>query len=125
MGATVFYNYLDLRLRNPLGQPLLFRAVVDPPLLRGAVYSDRPLPFQVRVLESSHRFFRDREGAAWRENRVVKEMRFADGRPPQTTEIAHNRGRVCYSLPDEAFEAESSSGMPEPAIPSTGSCEGI
>ena len=62
MGASVFYNYRDLRLRNHLSQPLVLRVGVRPPRLWGTVLSDRPLPFRVEIIERSHRFFRGSEG---------------------------------------------------------------
>lgn len=102
MGATVFYNYRDLRFRNSLSQPLLLRTTIDPPRLRGAFYSDRELPFRVEILELMHRFTRDDQGAVWRENRVAKRITGSDGKAPRVSQIAHNRGRVCYEV-DEAI----------------------
>jgi len=101
MGATVFFNYRDLRFQNSLPQPLVLRVKVEPPLLRGAFYSDRELPFQVEVVEQMHRFFRDDRGAVWRENRVAKRITHLEGRNPEIVPVAHNRGRVCYEV-DEA-----------------------
>jgi vancomycin resistance protein VanW len=104
MGATVFFNYRDLRFRNSLDQPLLLRTGVSPPELQGAFYSDRPLPFGVEVMEKGHRFFRDDLGAVWRENRIMRRITFRNGRAPRVEEIAHNRGRVCYEVAMEKLE---------------------
>jgi len=101
MGASVFYNYVDLRFRNTLARPLVLKVSVEPPRLWGAFRSDAELPFKVRIVETAHRFFRDEEGVVWRENRVAKEIRFHDGRVPVRIEIAHNRARVCYEVPQE------------------------
>jgi vancomycin resistance protein VanW len=101
MGATVFFNYRDLRFQNSLSQPLVLRIEVDPPLLRGAFHSDRELPFHIEVVEQMHRFYRDDRGAVWRENRVAKRIKYADGRALEIKQLAHNRGRVCYEV-DEA-----------------------
>jgi vancomycin resistance protein VanW len=104
MGATVFYNYRDLRFRNSLSQPLLLRVGVDPPLLRGAFYSDRELPYQVEVFEQMHRFYRDDQGVVWRENQVAKRITQADGNTPQVKQVAHNLGRVCYEVDEVNIE---------------------
>jgi vancomycin resistance protein VanW len=105
MGATVFYNYRDLRFRNSLAQPLLLRVEVDPPLLRGAFHSDRGLPFRVEVVEQMHRFYRDDRRVVWRENRVAKRITYVVGRDPQLKPIAHNLGRVCYEVDEALIES--------------------
>lgn len=104
MGATVFYNYLDFRFRNSCDQPLLLRVSVNPPLLCGAFYSDRDRQFDVEIIETAHRFFRDNDGVIWRENRVAKQVSYRDGRSGITEEIAHNLARVCYDVPEKAIE---------------------
>ncbi len=104
MGATVFYNYKDLRFRNSLTQPLLLRVSVDPPLLRGAFFSDRTLPFRIEVFEKEHRFFRDDRGVVWRENRVAKRIAYSCGRTPQVKEIAHHLGKVCYAVDENQLD---------------------
>lgn len=106
MGATVFYNYCDLQFRNNLGQPLLLRVSVQRPLLCGSILSSAPVPFDVEIAETWHRFVRRPDGAVWRENRVAKRVKYLDGRPTLETEIAHNAGRVLYDVPDELIERE-------------------
>ncbi len=104
MGATVFYNYLDLRFRNTLPQPLLLRVSVRRPLLCGSLLSTSEKVTDVEVYETEHRFLRRTDGSVWRENRVVKRVTYHDGRLPLEVEIAHNLGRVRYELPDEQIE---------------------
>lgn len=106
MGATVFYNYLDLQFRNSLSQPLLLRVSVQRPLLRGRILSNRARPVDVQIVETSHRFVRRPDGTVWRENRVAKRVKYLDGRAPLEAEIAHNVGRVCYDVPAELIEPE-------------------
>jgi vancomycin resistance protein VanW len=103
MGATVFYNYRDLRFRNTLDQPLLLRVSVED-RLRGAFYSDRPVAFRIAIVEKAHRFRRDGSGAIVRENRVGKRIEYEDERPAFECEIAHNIGRVCYDPPEDQIE---------------------
>lgn len=106
MGATVFYNYRDLRFRNSLSQPLLLRLAVRPPHLWGTFYSNQNLPYRVEIFEKDQRFIQDRKGFIWRENRVSKRITYSDGRSPIIKEIAHNRGRVCYEVSEEKIEQE-------------------
>jgi vancomycin resistance protein VanW len=110
MGATVFYNYLDFRFRNLLGQPLMLRVSVAPPLLSGAFYSDRDNWFDVEIVETDHRFFRDGEGVVWRENRVARRVSYRNGRKPAIREIAHNVARVRYRVPEELIESAAGPG---------------
>jgi vancomycin resistance protein VanW len=107
MGATVFYNYLDLRFRNTLTQPLLLRVSVQRPLLCGSVLSTLEKAFDVEIRETEDRFVRRADGSVWRENRVAKRVEYFDGRAPRQVEIAHNVGRVHYDVPEEFIEGES------------------
>jgi vancomycin resistance protein VanW len=71
-GATVFYNYVDLRLRNTLDFPLLLEAAVEPPLCRAAIRSASPMPFDCRMIETDHEFVKvaghiRRRNKLWRE----------------------------------------------------------
>jgi vancomycin resistance protein VanW len=107
MGATVFYNYLDLQFRNTLTQPLLLRVTVQRPLLCGSVLSTSEKAFDVEFRETEHRFVRRADGSVWRENRVAKRVEYFDGRAPLEVEIAHNFGRVHYEVRPEFVGGDS------------------
>ncbi len=71
-GATVFYQHVDLRLRNVLPFPLLLEAAVEPPCCRAAIRSATPMPFACRMIETDHEFVRvggviRRRNKLWRE----------------------------------------------------------
>jgi len=71
-GATVFYNHVDLRLRNVLPFPLLLEAAVEPPRCRAALRSATAMPFTARMIETDHEFVRvggviRRRNKLWRE----------------------------------------------------------
>lgn len=104
MGATVFYNYRDLRFRNTLPQPLVLRVSVNPPLLCGSIVSSAPISFAVEVYQTDERFRRRADGRVWRENRVAKRVSYNDEHKPAEVEIAHNIGLVCYEVPEERIE---------------------
>jgi len=98
-GATVFYNYVDFRFRNPLGAPLLLQVEVAPPLLVGRVRAAAPLPFAAALVETDHRFFRD-AGTIYRANRVWRETIWRDGREPARELLFENCCRVLYPADD-------------------------
>lgn len=107
MGATVFYNYLDLRFRNTLNQSLVLKVWVEPPYLHGAFYSDKEKSFDVKIVETFHRYYRDKNGVIWRENRVVRYTTFRDKNVVREEEIAHNKAKVCYPVPDSLIDDEN------------------
>jgi vancomycin resistance protein VanW len=100
-GATVFYNYADLRFENPLPQPVLLRLQIEQRALAGELLAVDDPGWRVEVYEEGHRFFQ--EGGAWlRENHVRRRFCFPDGQVLLDQEVAHNRGRVLYEPPGVA-----------------------
>lgn len=100
-GATVFYNYADLRFENPLAGPVLLTLAIEEGMLVGALRAPADPGFTVEVYEVDHRFFQ--EGGAWyRENRIRRRIRGRDGEVLADQEVAHNRGRVLYEPPVDA-----------------------
>jgi vancomycin resistance protein VanW len=99
-GATVFYNYADLRFENPLLQPVLLQFRIEDRELVGELWAESDPEWTVEVYEVDHRFFR--EGDGWmRENRIRRRFTLANGTVLLDQEIAHNRGRVMYEPPGE------------------------
>ena len=106
-GATVFYNYADLRFENPLPQPVLLRMRIDQRSLVGELWTTEDPGWTSEVYEVDHRFFR--EGDTWmRENRIRRRFVRADGSVLLDQEIAHNCGRVLYEPTDEFGEEQCS-----------------
>jgi len=95
-GATVSYNYADLRFENPLPGPALLRLTVAGGELHGRLLLERDPGWRVQVYQQDHRFYR--EGGGWiRENRVRRSITAADsGRVLLDEEVAHNVARVLY-----------------------------
>jgi vancomycin resistance protein VanW len=99
-GATVVYNYADLRFENPLPLPVVLRTHVVGGAFVCELWTTRDPGFRVAVEEVGHRFFRD--GSGWmRENRLRRRITTADGRTLVDQEVAHNRGRVLYEPTEE------------------------
>jgi len=100
-GATIFYNYADLRFENPLPQRVLLQLRIEQRTLVAELWTENDPGWTVEVYEVDHRFFR--EGDAWmRENRIRRRFRLPDGTVLLDQEVAHNRGRVMYEPPGEA-----------------------
>jgi vancomycin resistance protein VanW len=95
-GATVFYNWADLRFVNPLDVAVALRLRVEGGVLVGELRAPQPLDLRVEVYEVEHRFI-DRGSAWWRENRIRRRIaRKSDGRLLIDQEVAHNVARCAY-----------------------------
>jgi vancomycin resistance protein YoaR len=95
-GATVFYNWADLRFANPLDVPVALRLRVEAGVLVGELRAAEPIDVRAEVYEVDHRFFAD-GGAWWRENRIRRRiLRASDGALLVDHEVAHNLARVAY-----------------------------
>lgn len=108
-GASVFFNYVDLRLRNPTDQPFQLEAWLTDRELRGAVRASRPLPLSYHVFEVGHRFEMAPEGvvrcnAVWR-----RQVDRVTGRVVVEELLMRNRSRVGYPL-DPALVAAPGDG---------------
>ncbi|WP_232425934.1 VanW family protein [Brevibacillus borstelensis] len=57
-GASVFYNYVDLRLYNPTKQTFQLRVNLTDKHLKGAIYTDREWPLSYHLEERNHKFMR-------------------------------------------------------------------
>jgi vancomycin resistance protein VanW len=95
-GATVFYNWADLRFANPLDVPVALRLRVDGEALVGELRTAAPIDVRAEVYEVDHRVFAV-DGAWWRENRIRRRVvRASDGALLLDHEVAHNLARVAY-----------------------------
>ncbi|MEJ8544053.1 VanW family protein [Brevibacillus borstelensis] len=68
-GASVFYNYVDLRLYNPTEQTFQLRVWLTDTHLKGAIYTDREWPLSYHLEERNHQFIR-REDKNYRRNEI-------------------------------------------------------
>jgi vancomycin resistance protein VanW len=100
-GATVFYNYADLRFENPLPLSVLLRFRIESRELVGEFWTTEAPDWTVEIYEVDHRFFRE-SGVWMRENRIRRRFTRADGVVLLDQEVAHNRGRVMYEPTEES-----------------------
>lgn len=73
-GATVFWNYRDLRVRNDTRQPIQLRIWMTDKLVEGELRTPRPLELSYRVFEKAHRFI-EQGGRSFRANEIWREVR--------------------------------------------------
>jgi len=110
-GATVVYPSADLRVQNPLSEPILLRTRVENGVFRCEIRSAADPGIRVEVHEEDQRFFR--EGNAWmRENRLRRRITRPDGSVLVDEEVAHNRGRVMYEPTPEQLACGGASRKP-------------
>jgi len=94
-GATVFYNYADLRFENPLAQPVQLLLRIRGADLVGELRTVTDPGWTAEIYETDHRLFRER-GEWIRENRIRRRFVRRDGTTLLDEEVAHNRARLLY-----------------------------
>lgn len=94
-GATVFYNYNDLRFENPLPYSVLVCMEIIDHQLRGRLYSPQDPGFYVIIEEKNHRFYEE-NGQRMRENKIFRLIKSRDEVLIREELLASNRCRVKY-----------------------------
>ncbi len=99
-GATVFYNYIDLKLRNPTRFTFRLRLRLTAEDLVGEVWADRLPPLAYHVHEEGHRFVKEAEGW-YRENRLYQvAVDRRTGLEAWSRLAAANRCPIMYDVPE-------------------------
>jgi vancomycin resistance protein VanW len=104
-GAGVFYNYVDLRLRNPTDQTFQLALTVDDEHLRGQLRADERWPYAFHIDERDHRFVRGPDGHVFRDNELWR--RTVDRRTGDTVgaeRITRNHAEVGYPVDPALIE---------------------
>jgi vancomycin resistance protein VanW len=96
-GATVNYNYVDLRFRNVSEEAYQLRVWLDDEYLHIDAFSDRKPRYRHRVAEENHRMVADGDSYL-RENDLVR-FRLDGNSVVAREQSAHNEGRVLYDVP--------------------------
>ncbi|MED1954949.1 VanW family protein [Brevibacillus centrosporus] len=98
-GASVFFNYIDLRFYNPTHHPFQFQVWLTDQHLKGIVFCESELPYSYHLEERNHQFHHI-EGKYFRENEIWR--RVIDKRTGKITHrelMIHNYSEVKYDLP--------------------------
>jgi vancomycin resistance protein VanW len=72
-GASVFYNYVDLRFYNPTDQTFQIRIWLTKDHLQGAIYVDQELKESYHIIEKGH-CFSQKDGKNYRENEIWRNI---------------------------------------------------
>jgi len=107
-GATVFYNYVDLKFDNPTLANYKIHLWLTDTELRGEIWADRLPPVSYHVHEEGHRFFM-RNGQIYRENMLWRTAHDrATGNQVARELISHNVFPVLYRPdPNVVIEPET------------------
>jgi vancomycin resistance protein VanW len=113
-GASVFYNYVDLRVRNPGSQPFQLEVWLTDSDLRGRILTDVPLTAAYHVFEVGHRFEQAADGVVRCNEVWRREVDRSTGRVLAEEMLMRNRSRVGYAVdPGLLAEAAPSPDGPE------------
>jgi vancomycin resistance protein VanW len=108
-GAGVFYNYVDLRLRDPTEAVFQLSVNVTDEHLRGQLLAEERGPHAFHVDEREHRFVREPDGRVFRHNELWR--RTVDGRTGETVSvelITRNHAETGYQVDPVLVEDASS-----------------
>jgi vancomycin resistance protein VanW len=111
-GATVFYNYVDLRFANQTDRTLQLRVWLTDHYLQGEVRSDLGWPETYQVEERGHHFVREPDGTVYRENEL---WRFTIDAATNTVKVeelvTRNRAEVHYPIDPALCDERGESGQ--------------
>lgn len=101
-GASVFYNYVDLRFKNPTNQSFQLRVWLTDKHLKGAIYTNEDWPFSYHIEERNHQFVKE-NGRNFRENEIWRKV--IDKKTGEFVEeslLIKNFSEVKYEIPEQA-----------------------
>jgi vancomycin resistance protein VanW len=97
-GASVFYNYVDLRLFNATEQNYQFSIWLTEEHIKGTLQSDTEWPYSYHIIEKNHRFIKKDE-KNYRENEIWRKV--IDKKTGQVFKeelLIHNFSEIRYDL---------------------------
>lgn len=101
-GATILYNFVDLKLLNTSKYPLQLKLWMTEDYLKGQILSPKPIPEKFHVYEKNH-FFIKRGDKYFRYNEIYRETR-TKGKVKKTEKVTTNFAPVLYQVTDEYLE---------------------
>lgn len=102
-GASVFYNYVDLRFKNPTNQPFQIRIWITNKHLKGAIYTDKEWKLSYHIQEKNHNFIKQ-GGKTYRKNEIWRiAVDKKTGNYLDEALIIKNFSEVKYGVSEEKF----------------------
>lgn len=102
-GATILYNFIDLKIKNISGQPLQLNIWLTDQYLKGQILSPLQIPQKFHVFEKNH-FFIKRGKKYFRYNEIHRETKVG-GKATNTEQITSNFAPVLYKITDEYLKS--------------------
>jgi len=100
-GASVFYNYIDLRLYNPTNETFQIKLWLTEEHLNGAIYSNHDYLYSYHIEERKHRFL-VKNGKNFRANEIWRiTIDKATGDKVKEEFLIGNLSEVKYEVPIE------------------------
>jgi len=97
-GATVMYNFIDLKVKNVSPYPLQISVWLTDTHLKGQILSSHPIPEKFHVFEQNHCFIR-RGRQYFRYNEIYREIK-TNGGTGKIEPVAVNFAPVLYEVTD-------------------------
>jgi vancomycin resistance protein VanW len=72
-GASVFYNYIDLRFKNMTEQPFQIKVWLTSKHLKGAIFTNKEWAYSYHIEEKKHKFIK-KVGKTFRENEIWRKV---------------------------------------------------
>jgi len=101
-GATVLYNFMDLKVKNDSEHPLQLKIWLADGILKAEILSTNYMQEKFNILEKNHCFI-IKGGRVYQYNELHKELSI-DGRLIISEKIAANFTEVLYKITDEYVE---------------------
>lgn len=101
-GATILYNFIDLKVKNTSTCPLQLKIWLTDNHLKGQILSPHQLPEKFHVFEKNH-FFIKRDKQDFRYNEIYKETKIK-GKVKKIEKITTNFAPVLYEVTEEYLQ---------------------
>lgn len=101
-GATILYNFIDLKVKNTSPYPLQLKIWLTEHHLKGQILSPRPIPEKFHVVEKHHCFIK-RGQTYFRYNEIYKETK-VHGAVKKSEKITTNFAPVLYEVTEKYLQ---------------------
>lgn len=95
-GATLAYNYIDLRVKNETSNTFYLELWLDDEYLYGTLWADNPIKYSYRVEERGHRIVRQPWGGYTRHNQIYQICCYPDGKETERL-LVENHAIMMYN----------------------------
>jgi len=111
-GATILYNFIDLKAKNVSKQPLQIKLWLTDNHLKGQILSPQPLPQKFHVFERNHYFIK-RGNCYFRYNEIYRQTKI-NGVVQKTELAATNFAPVLYPITEDYLKQNNLSVLDFP-----------